>query len=435
MSAINPDVSPWMLFSRFNLVLLVFILWLLAQLVVPIKFIPYFLLSKLEILKTLIPAIGIVVCTLLYVDKVRLNGKMKAFYLFSAFGLIKSCILFFTLSMNLEYFINPLMYTLWVLIMFITAPSIFNSLSKIRIFLRCMIVTFSIVAVICLWFVVYFGIDVELLYRGGRLTFVYGNPLYLGGVAYSIICCSLMLTELSKSAVERNLLYLLLVVCFWVILESYSRTFLAGVFVLLVVYLFNKLVHYRGVLVLLTLACSTSFIFVYLFQIINSESLSANALNSLSSGRFGNWSLAFQQSMDGLNALWGGDGTSNYDKSLDAADGDSVDVTFQRYSIDNTYIEIFINSGLIGISLFLWGLVSIFRIISLSSLRKTKNGENLIGILSISHAIFTSVVVSGLFYGHYPSLGNTINAVVLPAVLSVIFLVNRHTIASKKGNY
>ena len=73
--------------------------------------------------------------------------------------------------------------------------------------------------------------------------------------------------------------------------------------------------------------------------------------------------------------------------------------------------------------------------ISLSSLRKTKDGENLIGILSISYAIFTSVVVSGFFYGHYPSLGNTINVAVLPAVLSVIFLVNRHTIASKKGNY
>ena len=435
MSTINPDVSPWRLFSRFSLVLLVFILWMLAQLVVPIKFIPYSLLSKIEILKMLIPAIGIVVCTLLYVDKVILTGKVKAFYLFGAFCLMKSWILFFTFPTTLGYFINSVMYTLWVLIMFIIAPSIFNSLSKIRTFLRCMIVTFSIVAVICLWFVAYFGIDVELLYRDGRLTFLYGNPLYLGGVAYSIICCSLMLIELSKSTVERILLYLLLVVCFWVILESYSRTFMAGVFVLLVVYLFNKLVHSRGILVLLTLACSTSFIFVYLFQIINSESLSANALNSLSSGRVGNWSLAFQQSMDGLNVLWGGDGTSNYVKSLGTADGDSVDATFQRYSIDNTYIEIFINSGLIGISLFLWGLVSIFRMISLSSLRKTKDGENLIGILSISYAIFTSVVVSGFFYGHYPSLGNTINAAVLPAVLSVIFLVNRHTIASKKGNY
>ena len=357
MSTINPDVSPWRLFSRFSLVLLVFILWMLAQLVIPIKFIPYFLLSKLEILKMLIPAIGIVVCTLLYVDKVILPKKVKAFYLFGAFGLMKSFILFFTFPSTLGYFINPLMYTLWVLIMFVTAPSIFNSLLKIRTFLRCMIVTFSIFVVICLWFVAYYGIDVGLLYREGRLTFVYGNPLYLGGIAYSIICCSLMLINLSKSAVERVLLYLLLVVCFWVILESYSRTFMAGVFVLLVVYLFNKLLNYRDIIVLLTLACSTSFIFVYLFQVINSKSLSGNALNNFSSGRFGNWSLAFQQSIDGLNVLWGGDGASNYDKTLDAADGDSVDITFQRYSIDNTYIEIFINSGFIGISLFLWGLV------------------------------------------------------------------------------
>jgi len=210
---------------------------------------------------------------------------------------------------------------------------------------------------------------------------------------------------------------------------------MVALLILFFVYGFNKQEKKKSVFVLFILYFMVLFLLIFLTLLIDGQLISANTLNDFSSNRLTGWVSAFQQDINGFDILWGGSGSSNSEKMWVSSDGQSLDATFRRYAIDNTYIELFVNTGLIGISLFLWGLVNIFRTTSFARLRLrgTGDGKGLVGILSVSHAVLASIIVSALFYGHYPSLGNTINSAALPAALSVIVFVNRQTIAVKEA--
>ena len=192
--------------------------------------------------------------------------------------------------------------------------------------------------------------------------------------------------------------------------------------VLLTVYLYVKRVQLRFFIISTSLLLMIFGLSFYIFQVINFENISSEALNSVSSGRILNWGEALYQSFEGWNVFWGGDGSATYNQSLSTTGAESVDNSFQRYSVDNTYIEVFINSGVIGFSIFMWGLINLLRFSKSACLNIDEADHELDGILAITYAILVSLVVSALFYGHFPSFGNTINAAVFPPVLSVIFL-------------
>ena len=432
MRIINTEPSRAKLGFRFNLVILMFVFWTLAQLIIPIKFLPYLILSKIEIFKMLVPAVGIMLCTLLYADKLKISRVSIPFILFCGFVLAKYMIVFLTLNRPLDYFSIPIMYICWVAIMFVTTPAIFSSLQRVRVFLRCMLLTFSLVGFFSILFVVILNIDMSALYSHSRFAFVYGNPLYFGGVCYSIVCCSLMLIELSDSRVEKTLLCLLSIFCTVAILVAVTRTFMVGILVLYLVYWFCKETRPKSHLVFVPLVCTIIVLLLLLNLAVGGSYFSSDEVNSLSSGRLTNWWSSIAQAMNGFDALWGGSGLSNYDKVLVVDDNEAVNASFQRYSIDSTYIEVFINSGIFGLGLFFWGLVNVLRAASFGRLRDSEDSKELLGILSAAYAVVVSLVVCSLFYGSYPSLGNTINSAALPAALVIIFLVNRETISIKR---
>lgn len=421
-------ISHWKPDFKFILVLSIFVSWTLAQLIIPIKFLPYSIASQLEIFKTIIPVIGIMFCSLLYANKLKFSALGVPFFLFGAFVLIKALIGFLILPKDLDYFFSPIMYLCWVVVMFITAPSIFNSLPKIRALLRCTLATFSIVAIISISFIVFFGIEVSALYKEGRFTYIYNNALYLGAISFSVICSCLMLMELSTSKFERKLLLLFILIFSGVLIASFSRTFILAFLVLLFFYGINKPEKNKNFFIFFTISFAFTFLLILLVLIINNQLISSDTLNELSSNRISLWFGAFQKEFNGFEIIWGGDGSSNSITERVLSDGDSLDATFSRYAIDNTYIEILVNTGLIGMSLFLWGLVNTYLTTRFTRLRLSSidGGKELVGILSVSHAVFISIIVSALFYGHYPSLGNTINSVALPAALSIIFFVSQN---------
>lgn len=158
-----------------------------------------------------------------------------------------------------------------------------------------------------------------------------------------------------------------------------------------------------------------------LFQFPNGLGLNDAAVNSLSSGRIANWSAALEN-FDSWNILWGNDGSYNYADALVAADNERIESTFQRYAIDNSYIEMFANTGVIGLSLFIWGLVNIFLLNDYINKHISKDDIELRRVVSFAYSILVSLVVSAFFYGHYPSIGNTINPVVFFPVFCIIFL-------------
>lgn len=416
---------------RFNFVLFFFVSWLLAQLFLPIKFLSFSFLESFSYLKALIPAIGVVGCVFLYVDKVKFIKRGIPFYLFCALCITKSVLLILIEQKYLGYYFTSIMYVLWVIVLFVVSPSVFDSQEKIERFLRYVVITFSFFAILCSSLIVFLGIDFSLLYRDGRFTFVYSNPLYLGGIAYSMFCCCFMLNGFSHSKAEKILLFSLSVICFWAIFESFSRTFMLGILYLLIVELNYKFKLHSSSRLLIASVIMITFLSFYLTELVNNTGLGAEDINQLSSNRIENWSIVLDESGRWWSVIFGGDGTAQYDATLISAESDVVRASFERFSIDNAYIELFVNNGLIGLGLILWGLFGISRMANFSSLIQSEKGKDVLGITSRAKSVFGSLVITAFFYGHFPSLGNAINAVVFPAALSVIFLADGHAVTTR----
>ena len=346
-------------FSKLHIVFLCFAFWIFAQLLIPLKFIPANVLSQIEIYKTLIPVMSILLCALIYFQKLKFNIISIPFFLFCGFCFIKVFSLMIIAQLPFNILFQTFLYLIWVLVMFVIGPSIFNSLSKLRSLLRYMVVIFSVVIFGVFFFLSNVEIDSDSLYRGGRLTLIYANPLYLGAIAFSLLCCCLLLREFSISTLESFFLLLIALACLLTLIASFSRTFM-----LATIFLFSAQFYYRSYqsrwFAIGSLLTAIIFsLLLILFQFPNGLGLNEGAVNSLSSGRIANWSAALEN-FDSWNILWGNDGSYSYSDALIAADNERVESTFQRYAIDNSYIEMFANTGVIGLSLFIWGLVNIF---------------------------------------------------------------------------
>ncbi len=406
------------LITKFNLVLLMFMLWMMSQLVIPIKFLPVELVLKVEGLKVIIPIVVILISILLYIDKLVLNKTTWPFALFAGIVMISSLVKYIYLQSNINSLYVPIMYVIWVIVMFVLSPTVFNSILKIRVFLRCIMLTFIIFIATSILLVNYFGIDSELFYSDGRFEFIYGNPLYLAGVAYSIVCCSLMLIMLSNSNIEKKVLLLFIICAIWVIFIAYARTFMVAALVLTLVYGYNSSKNIRKLLLF-------SFPILILVLMLSVQHSTFDTLNDLSSNRFLVWSDGFFRYMNGLNILFGANFDSSYSKYNVLEGGEHIAQSYQRFSIDNGYLMILIKYGLVSLLFFIWGLINLYRYnppVKFNTFYDLKNSTK---ILSVAYGVLASIIVSSFFYGYYPSLGNTMNSSVLPVVISIIFILRK----------
>ncbi len=67
--------------------------------------------------------------------------------------------------------------------------------------------------------------------------------------------------------------------------------------------------------------------------------------------------------------------------------------------------------------------MNLLRLRMVDKLNIFQGGESLIGILSAAYGVLISVMITGMFYGHYESLVNTVDSVALPAAVAAIFFV------------
>ena len=319
----------------------------------------------LKIAKTIVPAIGIIFCSIIYIDKIKITYISYPFILLSFFSLIKVFFLYIFFNQDIDLFITPIANIIWVIAIFITLPSILDTKNKVKIFIRSNLwVSIVSIFMVSLLFL-NIGIGSSFFYSGSRLTLIYSNPLYLGGVCFSIISCSILLMHLSESWIEKTILKIIITIFFLLLTLTISRTFILGSLILFVIYFFKILLWENKTI----LACIISLFITLISSILiiinlsfgqNIFGLSVNDVNQISSGRVGIWSTAISEDINGLNIFWGTDGSSksiNLETGLEVnqAEGEPVekiDKTFTRYAVDNSYIEMFINNGIIGLYFF-----------------------------------------------------------------------------------
>jgi hypothetical protein len=402
---------------RFNIAMSLLLLWTLMQLLIPINFLPYDVLHNIEYLKITTPIIVIVSLTLLYVNKLLVSNILWPFILFNILVLTIFIVKYFFLGIGFSILQDLIKYIVWSIAVFVLFPSILNSLYKVEIFLRVSVILLSLFFIFMALITLSFNIDVSY-FNKGRLGLLYDNPLYLGGIAYSLLCASLILRELSDSNFEKRILVVLVVVSMWVIYLSYTRTFALAIFVIYLSYSFNIGNNFKKLLLfnffILLLIIAVYFIFL---ENIN--------LNKISSNRLLNWESTMNNDVDYIQFFLGRYVDSGYDQILFSKSGVAIKQTFQRFANDNAYLEIFINTGAFVLLLFILGLKKLFPTGMMRGLKKVDGEGGLVRVLSLAYAVLISLIVTGFFYGSFPSIGNTMNSIVFPVVVSIILILKR----------
>lgn len=413
---------------RFNVVLFIFVFWTLLQAIIPMQILPIGLVKEIEYLKSVFPAFGMLICGFIYLDKLKGNNVFLPFGLFCLFVF---CNVSFRLILggdNIKYLAHPIMFIVWAFCMFMLAPSIFDSLFKVRRFLRFSI--FVLVPVILFSSLWAYSHEYEIarIYSGHglRYLFAYLHPGYLGGVCYSIICGSLMLRELSDVSWEKNLL-LLFILVFWVLIVlASSRTYILASTILFLFYFWHKGRFFKKLSWIILVGCMLFFL-----NLLWNSSIVENCfdyLNSRSSGRLMIWLNQLNYMMlDGIDwkVLIGKGIYATGDQVIQLAEG-RVTQSFARFAIDNLYIEMFIMHGAIGCSLFFWGLYRLFsRWKVFGKLKLIPGGVRYKNLLSIAFGSLMGVLIGSLFASIFPSVGNTINSIVFPTSVAMIFIIAR----------
>ena len=425
---INSKLQKPRISIRFSLVIIIFILWTLMQLIIPVKFLSFNLLSSLEIFKTMVPAFGIILSFFLYYDKLRFDHLPKPLIIFLFFISISTILEYMFFSSNIKIFATPIMHMLWIFAMFIVVPSVFSSLHKIRVFLRLIITTNIITLMIVLIFAVLVELKFEEIFKEDRLTLFYGNPLYLGAIFYSIFCCCSILLWMSNSKLEKLILILFINFSLIMLFFSFSRTFLLAALIGVIIFVYYNMKQFRDVFIVIFTTLLITFIIGIIYANLFMNIDLYTILNSISSNRLFIWNLGLENKLDSWGIFFG-EGFSKVPELLQHEqaykDGQVVS-TFQRFNIDNTYIEIFLNYGILGLITFVWGIRNIFGTNILHKIKSIQEYYPLSGLYYLVFSILISIFFSALFYSHYPSLGNTINSAALPASLSILFLIQNH---------
>jgi len=419
---------------RFTIVLIVFVLWTLLQAIMPMQFLPFKVVQKANYLKAVLPAFGILVCGLIYLDRLKINNIALPFILFCAFAFCNVCFrVTITGVGGLKYLYQPIMYILWTFCMFVLVPSIFDSLIKVKWLLR--------LTVFGLFFVVFFsslwsffhGFGVAAAFsgsRGGalRYSFVYLTPGYLGGICYSIISGALMLRELSMARWEKILLLLVIFIALWAMVLADSRTYILATMVLFFFYFWYKQGFSKKLSRQLSWIMFFGFVLLF-FKILCKLIMHQGYLQHLdyvSSGRFQIWLYSFKNMMlDNIELkLFFGNGTpmANHTQIIGLADGKIVK-TFQRFAIDNVYLELLVLHGALGLTLFVWGLFRLIANGNVFSGLKGPGERRLRILMAVAFGSIIGILIAAFFISHFPSVGNNVNSTVLPASLAIIFII------------
>ena len=418
---------------RFNLIMCFFVFWTLLQASMAMQFLPLDIVQATNYLKAVLPALGILACCIIYLDRLKINNLFLPFILFCLFAFCNVCLhMIITGVRDLKYLSQPIMFLIWTFGIFVLAPSVFDNLSKVRQLLFLTTFALVITVVFASYWSYTHGFEIVRSYAGSRqggsrYSFVYLNPGYLGGICYSIVCISLMLRELSTVRWQKTITLLFILISSLAMILASSRTYILASLILFLFYFWNK----GGILKIFSwaLLVFTSLFFIRVLWQLSIEGNYFDVINFQSSSRLLMWSQYWKDMMiKGIEwKLFIGNGIYSPDwiQGIVLAEGRAAK-SFSRLAIDNTYIEMVIMHGAVGIILFVWGMA---RIIAKGNMFKKLKGtiekDKLRTLLSIAYGSLLGILAGAFFNSNFPSVGNTLNSIVFPTSMAVIFIVAR----------
>jgi len=195
--------------------------------------------------------------------------------------------------------------------------------------------------------------------HGGRLTGIFGNPNGLGLFSVLTWCLFALVNDFYSSLFTRNekrLIYFVLLAC---IIFSGSRNSVIAIFLLLTLSRFYRASPFLGFIAFLGFAFLSEVLANNYVQIIRGLGLEEYfRLKTLEQGggRYIAWAFAWENIQDNFFI---GKGIA-YDEHLMRKNYDMLSRLGHQGGVHNTYLILWLNTGLVGLLFYLGGFLSSF---------------------------------------------------------------------------
>jgi len=393
--------------------------WALTQSLSMLEIMPSSYTQILWYLKNPLGGLVVIVCTMLYLEDLKISQTAIFSLLFCFYAIsnimIKGC------TLNNLY--QPVMYFLWAWCVFVISPSFLSSTPRILIFLRS--IFWGTLAILFIGIIssVVFGIPLSestwaSVMSRMRYTFGFRHPGYIATVIFSLILVAWLLHLFSSEQKEKNIMSFVAILGIIMLYLTASRTSLISLLSIIVVaVLLNSGIRFSSFIALsyLGLVFLVSIFFVALLKYSDLWYM----FNKISSGRIAIWanSLRCNVTNNPWSFIWGGEqATSRGISKLSGEDGSMITSVFGRYRLDSVYIDMFLMFGVIGLILFIFIFIWFLK----SLLKKRRDLENNYKkVYSFIIAVVIGVLVASVSASWIPSMGNLINISILPVILAV----------------
>ena len=302
----------------------------------------------------IIKDIALVILSLfVFIDSSQFKERSKLFMPFALFLLLS-----FVLSARhpdpLGSFQKILSYTL----LLVAVPNYF--LRELNIdgafFMRNMVWFY----VVILLFGLFLSLPMpEITYLQERYCGLLGNPNSIGTFCTLLVILITLTRHHYPGIFSRNQLYLMIGIILISVLLSRSRNCIFSILIFLFFTRFYKISHLYGFIIVIFIALIFQVINENLVYIINSLGLGTYLrVEQLEdgSGRLLAWNFAWQEIQ---NNFWIGRGFA-YEEYLFKLNADMLSALGHQGGVHNTYLAIWLNTGLLGLILFLIGFFRIF---------------------------------------------------------------------------
>ncbi|MCZ7667695.1 MAG: hypothetical protein M5U34_11000 [Chloroflexi bacterium] len=258
------------------------------------------------------------------------------------------------MSLNELYLV--LMYFLWSWVMFVLGPVVFNSDEKNQNILNWAITGTILIFLIGLFWGLFIGIDMAQAFGGSRAgaerySFGFRNVGYIGSILVSIVAGAMLLYVFSTNK-QMRVIWVVTVILFLIaMVMTDSRSYMVFIAIVWFVYItlnsrHAPLVIYIGVFGLIA-------IFIWFDRTFLIAENPIQQINYYSSGRIFIWEATIRNTMSSMTTIFLGHGIAQgWTTTLLTISGDTIIKPFQRFAVDNIFIELFSLYGLIGLILF-----------------------------------------------------------------------------------
>ncbi len=270
------------------------------------------------------------------------------FIIISIIGLVSSPYIFTSFQKMLSY----------LLILFVVPQFFVKSLEGSGPIIVKDIIFFSVLLIIVGYLLRY--VDYGLAFsHHGRFRSLFGNPNGLGIYTILLFGFAILSREYFKGLFSKTDMRWIIITILFAMIMSGSRTAIIAVGMFFVLSRFYSLSPFAGFLAFLTVAFGAELIANNLVNIVEALGLSTffrvKTLDD-GSGRYIAWNFAWQAIQDNF---WFGRGFA-YDEWLMGKNQDILNSLGHQGGVHNTYLIIWLNTGIAGLAFFLRGLFLLF---------------------------------------------------------------------------